>query len=93
MTFVVESMAAANAILRNRRVKALSQENNSEITSDRTNLINEDTEEETCDIQERVEMVRILNFTQFLTYFMMSIFYSLHLQGRLARLFFNKGNL
>ena len=64
MTFVVESMAAANAILRNRRAKEqqllLNQENEVINATDDMNLISEDAdiEDESCDIQERIEMVK-----------------------------------
>ena len=64
MTFVVESMAAANAILRNRRTKEqqllLNQENEVINATDDMNLISEDAdiEDESCDIQERIEMVK-----------------------------------
>lgn len=80
MTFVVESMAAANAILRSRRAKEqqllLNQENEVINATDDMNLISQDDadiEDESCDIQERIEMVKIEIETLYFFFYIISL--------------------
>ena len=80
MTFVVESMAAANAILRSRRAKEqellLNQENEVITATDDMNLISQDDadiEDESCDIQERIEMVKIEIETLYFFFYIISL--------------------